>query len=385
MQHRFASRFFLLAIVLLVALAAPAAERDEKPAFLNPQMLHIAVENAEPNHYLSICPNICELQGGGLLIAYHRTTQVDFNGQYSTWTRASGDEGKTWSEPRLVDPHMQAPGLLTLSPGELLLNGCTVIDDHWSTTMRLFRSLDAGQSWSEQKPIWERSNGIRLQGGCASLIRLQSGRIVCPVFGNETVAANYGAATERLKAWCYYSDDGAKTWELGKGKVSLPKRGAMEPSVAELADATLVMTLRTQLGFVYVARSDDHGQTWSEPWSSELEAPEAPLAMAAFPDRQALVLVYCSGKFTPSHHHSGERAPLTAAVSKDAGKTWRIVGDIAGGPHEFGATSICFTSAGKVIIAYDWHRIPWDRTRKTGGVRLAFVDPQWFNHPRDNP
>src|SRR5437868_1380385 len=137
--------------------------------------------------------------------------------------------------------------------------------------MRLFRSLDKGQNWVEQAPIWEKSQGIRLQGGCASLIRLESGRILCPVFGNDINAADYFAATEQLKAWCYHSDDNGKTWHEGSGKVSLPKRGAMEPSVAELTDGTLVMTLRSQLGFVYVSRSDDHGETWSEPWSSGLE------------------------------------------------------------------------------------------------------------------
>ena len=51
----------------------------------------------------------------------------------------------------------------------------------------------------------------------------------------------------------------------------------------------------------------------------------------------------------------------------------------AGGPHEFGATTICFTSSGKVIIGYDWHRIPWERNVKTGGVRLAILDKEWFN------
>jgi sialidase-1 len=188
-----------------------------------------------------------------------------------------------------------------------------------------------------------------------------------------------------MKAWCYYSDDDAKTWLDGKGRVALPRRGAMEPSVAELIDGTLVMTLRTQLGLVYISRSQDHGQTWSEAWSSGLEAPEAPLAMSAFPDGKALLLVYCSGKFVPAHHHSGERTPLTAAISKDAGKSWHIVSNVAGGPHEFGATTICFTSTGKVIIGYDWHRVAWDRNLKTGGVRLAIVDREWFDSAPAKP
>ena len=68
------------------------------------------------------------------------------------------------------------------------------------------------------------------------------------------------------------------------------------------------------------------------------------------------------------------------AVSKDAGKTWRKIGDVVGGPHEFGATAVCFTSGGKVIIGYCWHRIPWDRTVKTGGVRLAIFERSWLEH-----
>jgi sialidase-1 len=244
--------------------------------------------------------------------------------------------------------------------------------------MRLFRSLDSGTNWLEQKPIWEKSNGIRLQGGCASLIRLKSGRIVCPVFGTDVIGKDYSAATEGMKAWCYFSDDDTKTWKQSRRKVSLPQRGAMEPSVAETADGVLVMTLRTQLGFVYVSRSNDHGETWGAAWSSELEAPEAPLTMTSFPDGKTLLLVYCSGKFDPKHHHSGERTPMSLAVSKDAGKTWRKLADLAGGPHEFGATTICFTANGNVIVGYDWHSIPWDRNVKTGGVRLAIVKQNWF-------
>jgi sialidase-1 len=385
MSYRFAP--FLLVAMLLNAItnARDVEQKDQVPEFLNPAMLHVSVENADPNAYLSICPKLCELPDGSLLIAYHRTTRVDFSGQYSTWTRLSHDGAKTWSQPRLVDRHLQAPGLLPLASGQVLLNGCTVINNRWSTTMTLFCSLDGGQNWSEQKPIWENSKGIRLQGGCASLLRLKSGSIICPVFGTDIIATDYGLATEQMKAWCYYSDDDGKTWHEARGKVSLPKRGAMEPSVAELNDGTLIMTLRTQLGFVYVTRSKDHGQTWSEPWSSGLEAPEAPLVMTAFPDGTALLLVYCSGKYIPIHHHGGERTPLTATISRDGGTTWRIVGDLAGGPHEFGATTICFTSTGKTIIGYDWHRVPWNRNLKTGGLRLAIVDKGWFDRAPAKP
>lgn len=372
-------RTFALPLLLVIAPMAGAPEQGETPTFENPQMAHVTVESAQAGKLLPICPNLCELADGSLLIAYHRTTQVDFSGKYNTWTRVSRDGGMTWSDARLFAEHLQAPGLLRLGSGDILLNGCTVLNDRWSTTMRLFRSKDGGQTWAEQKPIWEKSKGIRLQGGCASLVQLKSGRIVCPMFGSEIIAADYGQATERQQAGCYYSDDDGKVWREGKGKVSLPKRGAMEPSVAELPDGALVMTLRTQLGFVYVSRSTDGGDTWSKAWSSGLEAP---LVMTSVPGSHRLLMVYCSGKFEPNHHHSGERTPLTAAVSRDGGKTWGKIGDIVGGHHEFGATSICFTSSGKVLIAYDWHRIPWDRSVKTGGIRLAIADRGWLDRDR---
>lgn len=373
--------FIALTCTLALASITRAAPETDRPTLENPHLLHVSVESAAPGQYLSICPNLCSMADGSLLLAYHRTTQVDFNGHYSTWTRVSRDGGKTWSDPRLFADKLQAPGLLRLRSGDVLLNGCQVVNAQWSTTMRLFRSRDGAHTWTQERPIWERSHGIRLQGGCASLVQLNSGRILCPMFGSTIVAAGYGDATQSQQAACYLSDDDGKTWREGKGKVSLPKRGAMEPSVAQLDGGTLVMALRTQLGFVFLSQSSDGGETWSTAWSSGLEAPEAPLVMTVVPGTRKLLLVYCSGKFDPNHHHSGDRTPLTAALSNDCGRTWRKAGNIVGGPHEFGATSICFTPAGKLIVAYDWHRVPWNRNIKTGGIRLAIADPKWLDDP----
>src|SRR4051812_35560234 len=104
----------LVTLILVGPLTTAEVVAGDEPTFLNRALTHVSVEAAKPNEYLSICPNLCELSNGELLIAYHRTTQVDFNGHYSTWMRRSGDSGKTWSGAQLLFDHLQAPGLLAL-------------------------------------------------------------------------------------------------------------------------------------------------------------------------------------------------------------------------------------------------------------------------------
>ena len=97
------------------------------------------------------------------------------------------------------------------------------------------------------------------------------------------------------------------------------------------------------------------------------------------PNSDRLLMVYTAGKFDPKHHHKGERTPIAAAISDDAGKTWRKLADIVGGPHEFACVSICITSKGKILFGMDWHRIPWNRDLKTGGVLVSIADLKWIN------
>src|SRR5690606_19831347 len=100
-------------------------------------------------------------------------------------------------------------------------------------------------------------------GGATSLVELSTGRLVIPYHTSD--------AKKHLAFWCHLSDDGRKTWRPSRGGVDLPERGAMEGSIAELDEGTLVMSLRTQLGGPYIARSTDGGETWSKAEFSGLE------------------------------------------------------------------------------------------------------------------
>jgi sialidase-1 len=204
-------------------------------------------------------------------------------------------------------------------------------------------------------------------------VRLQTGRLLVPFMkgdGNQWTMRHIPAA-------CMLSDDGGRSWRLSRGEVRLPKRGAMEPSVAELAGGELVMSLRTQLGAVHFARSADGGETWSEPRASALQAPEACTCLRRVPGTNDLLLLWNNSRYQPKHHHSGDRTPLTAAVSGDGGRSWRVVGNLAAGPDdEYTNLGCTFTSQGKAVVTYMYTRPAFDRTRIH--LRAVVVDPSWL-------
>ena len=389
MQNRFVMSVLITALLGMEhggpALVSPRCVYGQPvPAWLNPQLTDVMVENNPVGQYDAICPDLLDLGGGSLMIAYHRTTSVDWYGNYSVYTQVSHDGGLTWSNSQLAAASAQAPGLLRLPSGDILMSAAQLVTET-STTMRLLRSSDNGQSWVEQGPIWANSSGIQLQGGNGELVRLtvgpHAGRILLPTMFGE--AGNYNSS---FQSGMYYSDDNGVTWQTATGKVSLALRGAMEPSVAQLSDGAVVMAMRTELGGHYMARSTDGGMIWSEPWFSEVETGEECPVMTAFPDGSGLLMAYTGNKFDPNDPggHFGPRSPLTVVVSKDGGHTWLKVGEYAGGNHEFGPTAITIADGGQgnVVLGYNWITVPWDRSHPGGGIRVT-IGPTIVSTPLD--
>jgi sialidase-1 len=300
--------------------------------------------------------SIAELNDGTLVAAWHRYKPgpegpSDF-GLAAIAAADSHDGGYTWVNERIIvdvaegDLNVQAPALRLMPDGELLLI-CNRAHARDSTSMLLYTSKDNGKTFDVKNQIWEKSVGQRLQGGAASLLRLNSGRLLIPFHGG--IGDQW---SQHNAIGCYFSDHAGDSWELANGIVDLPMRGAMEASVAELESGELCMSIRTQLGSVFLSRSIDEGESWSLAQSTNLKAPESCTCLRRVPGTNRLTLFWNDSLYDPTHHHYGMRTPLSVAISDDKGTTFKKVADIDGGDAMLTNVNCTFTSGGNALVTY---------------------------------
>ena len=250
------------------------------------------------------------------------------------YLRISTDEAKSFGKPIRV----------TSTPGYHVLNNDRVT--RLSSNVA-FRSAK-GRAFAERKPTM--------------------GRLLVPVASTPDVRK-----VNHFKSWCFLSDDGGKTWRLGKGKVDLPKRGAMEPEVIELPDGRVLMVLRSQLGYIAASYSKDGGDTWSKPIDWGVKAPEAPATLRRIPATGDLLLIW-NNTFAKGKNHRGKRTPLTAAISSDGGKTWKHTRNLESRTdNTYAYTSLTFVGP-RALLSY------YVRDEKTGRISSRFrsLPVGWF-------
>jgi len=371
----------LLCIFTLAVFVLIVADGSVADTAADSLVRHVMIEPATASTPRSDTASVVELSYGRLMVVYHKYEKGKHAGSdhgfCRIWSKTSCDGGLTWKEPRMLidvaegDMNVQAPGLLRTKSGKLLMNCLRAHKSGGSSTMCLFSSSDDGESFTEHTPLWKVSKGQLLQGGASSLMELKSGRLLLPFHGGTG-----NQWKQKNSAWCLRSDDGGKTWKRSS-TIDLPRRGAMEASVAELDGGKLVMSLRTQLGGPYLSRSADGGETWSEAVFSGLEGGESCTCLRRIPGRKEIVLFWNNSKYEKKHHHFGERTPLTAALSADNGKSWRIIGNIADDPKaEYTNIDCFFTSKGDGVLTYLYAKPAWNR--KQIDLKAALISREWF-------
>jgi sialidase-1 len=124
----------------------------------------------------------------------------------------------------------------------------------------------------------------------------------------------------------------------------------MEPSIVERRDGSLLMLLRTQLGYLYRSESFDGGDTWTPARSTGVVGSESPVNVKRIPSTGDLLMIW-SHCNDPKLSHGG-RNPLTAAISRDDGDTWEHIRNLEDdASRTFSYPSIAFRG-GEVLVTY---------------------------------
>lgn len=342
--------------------------------------------------------SMVELRDGRLMLAY-----IEFCGgdelighdhaPSSIVSVISGDGGRTWTDRRVLaatrpgETNVYHPCLLRLKSGDILFFHLRYQQlkegEPTQVASCISRSTDDGRTFSDPE------QPATLQGvsDCNGLVMLSTGRIILPTsrtLGEWCSLTASGEAGDHSICLCCHSDDNGRTWAECKSTVDLPRRGAMEPHVAELRDGRLLMTMRTELGAVFQSHSADGGDTWSLPQTTGLKAPESMPCLVRIPRTGDLLLVWNDSPFEPKYDHSGRRTPLTVAISTDDGRTWKNRKNLETDPaYEFTNPGCHFTSAGKVLITYvaskmDNPNPPGRLGRSRMPLKAVLADLEWF-------
>ena len=267
--------------------------------------------------------------------------------------RISTDGGQTWGPKyTLVENdggrNVMEVNFLRLRGGSIALFHCQKNSESTDCRVMMRISSDEGKTWgpATQLSLPAKYTGLT-NGRC---IRLKSGRILLE-------------AWEDGFSYCYISDDDGKTWR--ESQRVKPRDGCWEPACIELKDGRVMMLMRTGMGGQYKSISKDEGQTWSTPVPTPLVGTAAPVSISRVPRTGDLLAIW--------NHNPGakKRNPLTAALSKDEGETWRYFRNIEDAPDDGWAYPAVTWVEDRALLTY---------FNYTGGLslKLRIIPAKWF-------
>lgn len=247
----------------------------------------------------------------------------------------SADEGKTWSEPRMIFraadlglKNIMSVSLLRLKNGDIGLFFLYLYERH-EAILVMYRSSDEGSTWSN--PV----NCIDIPGYYVvnndRVIQLANGRLVVPAAFHPPMRTDENRQYVSMKAAnrFFISDDDGITWSVTPSMIALNSdhsgTGLQEPGVVELSGGIIWAYARTDLGRQYEYFSIDGGSSWTQPQPSAFTSPDSPMLIKRNPYNNLLYSVW-----NPVPRYPGReivsgmmgRTPLVIAVSADEGKTW---------------------------------------------------------------
>ena len=374
----------LLAFFALILLHHPTAGRSADPAG----------KPASP-HEMVVCPATAQnprnseadvelLKDGSLLMAY---TEF-YGGNGTDWGKAriaaktSKDLGRSWSDSFTLaenqgQMNVMSPSLLRLKSGGLAMI-YMLKNSEADCRVLYLTSSNEGKTWTQPRSV---TPSIRYWGmNNDRLVQLKSGRLLAPLWFVDDWRKSH-----HTRGVMFCSDDEGQSWKAGS-EIDIPQgpRGVDEPAVVELKDGRVLMMIRSDLGKVFKSLSSDAGLSWSQPEALPLDSPTAPSSIARIPSTGDLLFIWNNSPKGPKH--TQDRFPLTAAISRDEGKTWGRIKDVDATPgFTYAYTSLTFLSSKSLLLTYYSSSNDSGKTQgelETGqhliSLKLKILPVQWF-------
>ncbi len=244
----------------------------------------------------------------------------------------------------------------------------------WRTMYLL--SEDNGETFGEERELVEGDKGGR--GPVRNKpIRLKSGRILAPGSTEQGIWKAFADISDDGKNWRKSQEVGIDnlSYEEGQRVVkesdsdipvseqSFYGRGVIQPTLWESEENHVHMLLRSTEGKIYRSDSSDGGETWTPAYPTELPNNNSGIDLIKTSEG-ILYLVY-----NPVGVNWGRRTPISLAVSRDNGKTWRKIMDLSTGKGEFAYPAIIADDA-FLYVTYTYKRSNiafWKINMKEGG------------------
>lgn len=248
----------------------------------------------------------------------------------------------------------------------------------WTSVIRQRVSKDNGHTWSPMKTLFGQPGSF-----CRNrMLILSNGDWLFPMYYSKREGEGlYGNDVSVMQL----SSDQGQSWK----EVALPgSRGRVHPTVIELSGGRLVAFFRSRAADrIYVSRSSDNGNSWSEVVRTELPNNNASIqAVKLDSGNIALAFNHLSHNDDPNITlWPPDRNPLTIALSEDEGRSWPFMRHVDTSDGFYGEAnkrlnrslaypSIFQSRDGKIHIAYSFH----DREC----IKYVCVDEAWIRSSR---
>lgn len=321
------------------------------------------------------CPCFLPLADGRLMICWWGYDFDECNNDGVLLYSHSEDQGETWDPPQIfmVSPNAVVSHLQFARPieGEALMiyreghyygaradhrrriNLGSVSYAESPMHLLVKRSRDAGFTWDppiEIDPVLVVGRDAPpYYGAPEQLLHLTNGDLLLLVGymdPDRRQPEHYNISVLR-------STDAGHAWTKVHDFTVPEARGAMEPSLAEVAPGRLQGVIRNKSGFLYEIAATEHGVRWEAPRRTALPTVESMARVLRLTSGRLLLVWNNQSSTTQQPRH-----PLAAALSEDQGRTWsppRILADEVAA-NQLSNFHLTQTADGRILVCTSHYR-----------------------------